>query len=695
MPMRQVHLDFHTSPWIGDLCADWNAEEFAGTMARARVQSVNLFARCHHGWCYFPTSVGRPHPALQGRDLLGEQIEALRSRNIAVAVYTSVGWDEENARLHPDWRQIDKDGFFLGEEPKGAKRGRPGSWKYMNFIHPEYRAHLRAHLAEFIGRYPTITGVWLDILLFGQDACWSESARAFRRRYALTGQDAHSQFRFIRLAQQDFMEEFTRFIRSLRPDLTIFYNNTPERCVDARYGLQSQTEQQTHLEIESLPSGFWGYHHFPRNGRQAMMMEKQFLGMTGRFHKMWGDFGGIKPVPALEYECFRTQAMGGACCVGDQLPPRGRLEPAAYRLIGEVFHGVEAAEAFYDGSSPCPQIGIVTPNYPGCDSVLADLVEEGLNLLCEECHYDACFLDETSSLEALALILVPEYARLPNALAEKIRVFWERGGSLLIIGNGGYAMETPDHWALPFLGVCPGPRATEEPVYWRTRVDFCSELSDSDRVFYRPGWLWNCEALTTSAILIDRVWPYFTRSDLRYCSHFQTPGRAEADSLHPAAFAGERWIVLADPIGEEYRRSGLPSIRLAFAACLNRLIGPPIAGQGLPSTVTVYPRKRGNDLLLTLLHYIPVRKALEIDCIDERMSLTGLRLCVPGYAGRPRVYAQHLVDHGHGSPTCLSSLIPGPQTEPPLQESDNGEQGYLLPSAQGRLLLLLPGYFSS
>ncbi len=116
----------------------------------------------------------------------------------------------------------------------------------------------------------------------------------------------------------------------------------------------------THFEIESLPSGAWGYYHFPRMARMQSHWGKFWLGMTGRFQKAWGDFGGIKPQAALEYECFRSQALGGGNSVGDQLPPRGALDPAAYDLIGAVYAQCEEAEPFYEGSSAIAQIGILS-----------------------------------------------------------------------------------------------------------------------------------------------------------------------------------------------------------------------------------------------------------------------------------------------------------------------------------------------
>ena len=110
--LRQVHLDFHTSPFIPDVGAEFDARAFAATFKRAHVNSVTLFAKCHHGMCYYPTKTGRAHPALGERDLLGEMIEALRREGIRCPVYTPVAWEENVADEHPEWRQMRADGTF-------------------------------------------------------------------------------------------------------------------------------------------------------------------------------------------------------------------------------------------------------------------------------------------------------------------------------------------------------------------------------------------------------------------------------------------------------------------------------------------------------------------------------------------------------------------------------------------------------
>ena len=57
-PLTQLHLDFHTAPVIPSIGKDFCSDEFAKTIKKANIQSVNVFAKCHHGMCYHPTKVG-------------------------------------------------------------------------------------------------------------------------------------------------------------------------------------------------------------------------------------------------------------------------------------------------------------------------------------------------------------------------------------------------------------------------------------------------------------------------------------------------------------------------------------------------------------------------------------------------------------------------------------------------------------
>ncbi len=661
---RQVHLDFHTSPHIPDVGCEFDAAHFAATMKRACVNSVTVFAKCHHGMCYFPTKTGTTHPALAGRDLLGEQIEALHREGIRAPIYTTVVWEEDVAGRFPEWRQMAKNGHFAGWTvgPDGQP-GHVGTWRFNNPLDPRYQDYIEAHVREICGRYGReVDGFFFDILFFAPGACWSDASLAFRQKLGLMGEDAATFDRFQGAAQAAFAKKFTRLVRSLRPAATIFYNAQNDGNMDPSVGSRARVEYQTHCEIESLPSGFWGYFHFPRMARAQSHWGKPWLGMTGRFQKMWGDFGGIKPQAALEFECFRAQAMGGACSVGDQLPPRGTLDAAAYDLIGAVYEQWEAAEAFYSGSEAIPaEAGIFSASFPGHDGGVS---EEGAVLLCEEAHYDCVMLDSLDKLENLGVIVLPDSTIVNPDLAKQLEKFHTKGGRLVISYRAGY--DADGRWALDFLPLSFFGETQKFPTYWRARSSFNKSMSSSDRVFYEAGM--QVKPGSGVRVLVDRVLPYFKRTAVTFSSHFQTPPVEKADR-YPAVMGGEGFVYFADPIFREYRRTGNLAVRDVVRRVLRDFTGGPQFGEGLPTSILVYPRRRGNDLLLTLLHYIPVRKAMDIDVIDERSTFTGevLRLRQPAAGVRDFITGEDLA------------------------RADCG--GYVLPQRKGRLLLEVPDHF--
>lgn len=116
LPFRQIHLDFHTSDLIPDVGADWNPDEFAGTLRSAHVNSINVFAKCHHGYAYYATRIATPHPSLKV-DLLGDMVRVCRASNIAINYYYSLVWDVATAREHPEWRAVDRNGKPMGGPP--------------------------------------------------------------------------------------------------------------------------------------------------------------------------------------------------------------------------------------------------------------------------------------------------------------------------------------------------------------------------------------------------------------------------------------------------------------------------------------------------------------------------------------------------------------------------------------------------
>ena len=656
---RQVHLDFHTSPFIDGIGADFDPEEFAAALKRAHVNSVTIFAKCHHGFTYYPSKVCAVHPHLTRPDLLGEQIEALHREGIRCPIYITVGWDALLTQNHSEWRAMYQNGLFGDWNSVN-----PGQWKFVNWLHPGVQQHIEDVTREVIERYGAeVDGFFYDICFFPKGACWSPESRKFREKHGLLDDSSAGHERFLAKAQETFSKRYWDVIRAARPDATVFFNAGSDTFLEHGLGGRARYSNMSHMEIESLPSGFWGYFHFPRLARSAGHWGKPWLGMTGRFQTMWGDFGGLKPQAALEFECFRPQALGGANSIGDQLPPRGKLDPAAYDLIGAVYAQVEAAEPFYAGSTPLVQVGITTSGAAGLEGDETAKSDEGAIQMCEEAHYECQLLDAEDALDGLELVILGDTSTLTTDFVEKLRAYYNSGGRLLISHKGG--CDNLGNWALDFLPITIKRELDLYPAYWRTRETFSTELARTDRVFYQQGLVIDAPGCE---VLVERVMPYFKRDDVRYCSHLQTPPLPNA-SGQPAIVAGERFVYFADPVFREYRQSGNIAARDAWRLAMKRLIGPAPFGDGLPSTVQVYPRCRSNDLILTLLHYVPVRKALTIDMIEERGSFAGERLRLPDEAKTARVFGGD-------------------------ELKKNADGSFELPTVKGRLLIEVPDCFN-
>jgi alpha-L-fucosidase len=303
---RQIHLDFHTSPHIPEIGADFDPEEFAATLEKARVNSVTAFARCHHGYIYFDSKKHpeRIHPHLANKDLLKEQIEACHKRGIRVPIYITVQWDQYSADKHREWLSLDAEGREFGTKPLT-----PGFYRFLDVFHPGYRQFLYDHVEEVLTTLPT-DGIFFDIVQARPSlaAHWMDAMAAA----GIDPTDENARQKFSQKVIQDWEQEMTAFIRRFNTDCTIFYNSGH---VGPRHRLAR--EAYTHYELESLPSGGWGYLHFPQAMRYARTLQRDCMGMTGKFHTSWGDFGSYKNQAALEFECFHMLALGAKCSIGD------------------------------------------------------------------------------------------------------------------------------------------------------------------------------------------------------------------------------------------------------------------------------------------------------------------------------------------------------------------------------------------
>jgi hypothetical protein len=631
LPSRQVHLDFHTSADCEHVGADFDPGRFARTFRDAHVNSVTVFAKCHHGFSYYPTEVGTQHPHLDF-DLLGAQIEALHRHGIRAPIYISVMWDDLAGQQHPEWIAVDREGKLVGRPPLSGKWG----WTTMDLA-SGYRGYFMAQVAEICDRYPA-DGFFFDICYPLPN--YSPQGKAQMLAAGVNPEDAHAAWEFARRNLLAFFDEVSALVRRKLPgEPSIFYNST----VSPR--MRETLSTQTHFEIESLPTaGQWGYLHYPVMARQARTYGRDFLGMTGRFHGTWGDFGGLKTRDQLDYECGVILAAGGKISVGDQLHPRGILDPAVYRLIGHAFARVENLEPWLEGASPTAEVAILSldsanatsegDNHPpGVQGAAQMLLEMGR-------QFD--ILDPAGDFSRYPALLLPDSGALPPALTAKFEDYLASGGRLILSGTSALDAETRRFQltAIPAAYLEP---ASTRPCYLRpgSPLPAGSELAaDYDYAFYgqaqrvRPApdaKPWG----EMRAALFNRTWAHFV-------SHQHAPVGELLNT--PVAVRNEQVLYFAAPLFAAYREHDYWAYRAMAQSLLEAFLPPPLLKAEAPGWVTFtlhqQPAGEGRPArqILHISAYHPRRTWQRIPHADQSALTAGLRVSVRREEPAQRVY---------------------------------------------------------
>jgi len=620
---RQIHMDFHTSPAIPDVGKNFDPDAFADMLARAHVNSVTCFAKCHHGMFYYNSKVGPRHPALTF-DLLAAQIRACHKRDILVPAYVSVQWEAHAARVHPEWRAVGPDGKLAGPLLNPIEGC---SWPVM-CVCTGYRKYLADTVVELLEGYD-IDGLFFDIVM-DIDSC-SQAALDRMRAEGVNPDDAAQRRAFSRRVMVEFVREFYNLVQKHRRGLPVFFNG--------RIGIpmRDSLPYLTHLEVESLPSGNWGYGHFQRIGRHVRLLGKPFLGMTARFHKSWADFGSLKNKAALEYEALTAIAHGGGVSIGDQLHPRGTLEPATYEQIGAIYKKIRDLEPWCDGAAAVTQVGVVSlltnPEVPEDEAVATD---SGAVAMLNETHHLFDVLDLDCRFEDYELLILPDRIAPEPKLVRKLRDYLKQGGRLLVTGRS-LLNERTGTFALPALKVRYRSPLDHQPYYIRLHKTFAPDVPPNDYVMYEQGLRVRAERGARAMAWV--VEPYFNRTVEHYCSHFQTPpARLTRD---PVVVLTSRSAYINAPIFQAYARHGNLVYRQIVTACLEQLLPARLLRTSLPSSarVSVLEQRVGRRRrwILHLLHYPPTRRFQNLEVIEEPLPLSNVAVemrCCPGEVQR-------------------------------------------------------------
>lgn len=600
---RQVHLDFHTSGLlsVGD---SFSKEQFQSALKAGHVDSITVFSKCHHGWSYHPTSANEMHPGLSF-DLLGAQLEACKEIGVNAPVYISAGFDEKDYDRHPEWRWI------CSTDINDVNEYDSEAHFHLLCFNTGYLDALCAQIEEVMVKYNPV-GIFLDII--SPKICFCESCLKDMEKLGLSKDSREDLEKHSVIVFNKYADAVNAAVRRHSDTATIFHNtgHIPK-------GNHKFIDYNTHLELESLPTGGWGYDHFPLSAAYVRTLEnKEYLGMTGKFHHSWGEFGGYKHPNALIYEAALSVANGAGCSVGDQMHSDAKMNMSTYSLIGKAYRKVEEREPWLNNAKNIADIAVLSAeSYAGKQYEKADI---GANRMLLENKYLYNFIDEKADLSSYKLLILPDIKGISDEMTQKIKAFAENGGKVIasgesIVKDGKFTLDT---------GAVFGGENEMNPTYFVPLFDTVN--GDTAYIMRCRNFVIEENGCKTVAL---RQNPYFNRTREHFCSHMHAPNNTEFN--FPAVTINGNIAYIAWDIFTAYAKHGHLSFKEIFSYLMKEMLGDNVSARAsLPdkAVMTLTRQKEENRYIMHLLFAHTTVRGEKTEVIEDTVPLYNVKCSV-------------------------------------------------------------------
>lgn len=590
--MRCVHLDFHTSEDIPGIGKDFDKDEFVRALKTAELDSISLFAKGHHGNFYYYSDKYRTHPGLV-KPLLDLQVEACREAGVSAKIYISAGLDEYSAKEHPEWLVVGMDG-----QPQNMLRPH---FHRLCFNTP-YLDLLVEQTEEVTRRYMP-DGLFFDII--AECPCTCRWCRADMEKKGLDYRKTEDVMVQARDVLHKFTDRITAAARAIKPDTYVFYN-----AGDFPVGRHDRIDVNDQLEAESLPTGGWGYDHFPMSMAYIRKLGKNCIGMTGKFHKTWGEFGGFKYKDALLYEAAQCLAFDAGVNVGDQLHPTGRVDAYTYENIGNAMRYVKEREP-WRGGEYLPEIAVLSggPRTP--------LGRTGVSRMLFEAKYQFDIIEPAEISNKYPLIILADGdTELARDTYAALRAYVDGGGKLLAcrkapLLDGKMAFRLGAEYlgedeVLPTYIQAKYPLAAADGMALAVYAPTAVIRGDGD-------------------LLADKVEPYFKREGTHFCSHNNTP--CDYDKRSAGITEGPDGIYVAADLFQDYATVGSLNSKQLILPLLRKLLGGrKMIETNLPTSGKTVLYKKDGKYYLHLLYANTVKRGDGIEIIEDLVTLCDIEV---------------------------------------------------------------------
>jgi hypothetical protein len=573
---RKIHLDFHTHPSLTNICDKFDADDFADTLANAEVDCVVLFAKGHYGYAFYNSSINPVHPNLT-KDFLPLAAEACRKRGIRTEAYISVCCDYQNFLKHPEWSCRNADGSIARWSEVSV---------LLDLASPLLDEVVMPFTTEVVTTMP-VDGIWFDIVMYPTDGVYSDYVTEHLRESGLAdtlenrGQLAHE----ITINAQNRLYSM---VKSIKPDMEVLFNN------QANPGTTEAFEFNDVIEVESDPA-YWPQYDLALRCRYLSGIGKPHHGLTTRFHRCWGDFGGLRSPAQLQSEMGMIYAAGTPwVSLGDHLHPAGILDSSVYKLIGDAYTYSKPIAKIVENSTPLSEITLlVSPNNSHFTSLRKtdQTAQLGATRLLVEEHLQFSVYDILSDFPTDNVMLLPGGMPLTPEVITVIRQRVKNGQPLLALGNHICGLED-------LIGAEPA----EETAMSGQHLCFDGILAD-ELIGKMPvsvySKVWTFTQTIGLQIIADVIDPLF---DNTLPENYHPHGPVNNDGIRrPAIISRGNVILCGVSLAELIHTEGAWPHMLALSRLLRHLSGTSMITTDVGPTTEISVHRHGDDAVIHLV----------------------------------------------------------------------------------------------
>ncbi|OGV50840.1 MAG: hypothetical protein A2017_01155 [Lentisphaerae bacterium GWF2_44_16] len=627
---RSIHLDFHT-PGFVPVGEKFNAKEFGDILEKANVNSISIFALCHHGYVYYPTEKGITHPLLK-TDLLGGMTEELKKRGIEALVYFSQNVNETLSAAHPEYVALNRDG-----SPVNSQILLSGDELYWSWLCPNRGNWVDEFFLPLIGealrKYPS-DGVFVDMAGYLPGSCFCEACRAKMKSEGLDIENSDQHSDFLVRTNQEVARKLRRLMDSVRPGLRLemgCFNRIGEAPLAK--GVLSE------FYLETLPVQV-GWFMFPFLARYFRNAELPVMGMTGRFLKNWGDFGTVKSAHQLKIELATHLAAGVSSAVGDHLHFNGKLDKAVYKIIGEGFKFLKERQPYCVGGKPMVEVAIPMPKRFSTSaaitvkdknpySPMTDIT--GLTRMMTELHYQWDIAEADVNLNSRGAVIL-NHATCEMEMIDKIIKFAEDGGLVIASYEGLRAkgVEATSKWQ-KFLGIKSLSALDEPGTYYQVKSKALKK-DMPDMPLYTHVKSLRMETEDDLECLAGQMLAPCVRSREKFYGHFHgAPDKKCGSAISMRKTGKGNVIIIAPALFLSYMQTGNPHHFTLIRNILNSFYPEEkrMLRTNAPGIVEIALSEKDGNVVVQAVPFVAGRRDMNsFETLNEAVAVHGVSVSV-------------------------------------------------------------------